>query len=186
MIKIMRRHMSVVRKIPSINGGQINTCVETFGTDRTLIWVPGFLGTMNGIKSQELSKWNKDIFRQKLWKFDYSGIGESVGELKFSNWVTDAESVIKAAFEENHQKVDIIASSMGAFIALHLAESNPDFVKTMFLCAPAKDFHKMRFHAVMSSPGDNLPIPEDYLHSSGLTYIPKDPIITHLRLIHLI
>lgn len=129
---------------------------------------------MNGIKSQELSKWNMNDFHHTLWKFDYSGIGDSVGKLEFKNWLKDAETILHTAYEEHGEKVDIIGSSMGAFISLHLALSNPDMIRSMFLCAPAKDFMKANFDQIMNIPGDNIPIPVDYLHSSGLNSIPKE------------
>ncbi|CAG5098587.1 Oidioi.mRNA.OKI2018_I69.XSR.g15800.t1.cds [Oikopleura dioica] len=42
-----------------------------------MLWVPGFLGTMNGVKAEAIEKWNRNVFSQTLWRFNYSGIGHS-------------------------------------------------------------------------------------------------------------
>ena len=64
---------------------------------------------------------------------------------------------------------------MGGFISLQLALRNPDKINSMFLCAPAKDFMRemLAGDAISKVPGDLIPIPENYLHSSGIGGIPK-------------
>ena len=46
-------------------------------------------------------------------------------------------------------------------------------VKAMFLCAPAKDFMKDRFDEINQFPGEHIPIPGTYDHSTGMGGIPK-------------
>ncbi|CBY13679.1 unnamed protein product [Oikopleura dioica] len=138
-----------------------------------ILWVPGFLGTMNGVKAEALQKWNHDEFKQTLWRFNYSGIGKSTGHLKrskstFKNWLSDAGAVLEQAAAESGGPVDVIGSSMGGLISLHLATRNPELVRSLYLCAPAVHFLKDRIALVRQSPGDDIPIPPDYLHGSGL------------------
>jgi len=137
-----------------------------------ILWVPGFLGTMNGVKAEALQKWNHDEFQQTLWRFDYSGIGKSTGHLTFENWMSDAGAVLEAAAESGGP-VNIVGSSMGGLISLHLAARQPELVRSLYLCAPAVHFLKDRIALVRQSPGDDIPIPADYLHGSGLESIPK-------------
>lgn len=78
------------------------------------------------------------MFQHSLWKFDYSGIGDSVGNISFVNWLNDADIVLKTAYEHDKQKIDLIGSSMGALIAIHLALANREYIRSIYLCAPAK------------------------------------------------
>ena len=42
---------------------------EEFGQERQILWVPGFLGTMNGTKAQAVSKWNEKDLKQSFWVY---------------------------------------------------------------------------------------------------------------------
>ena len=87
------------------------------------IQVPGFLGTMTGAKVEFLEKVNSEDLQRPLWKFNYSNIGESKGDFTFENWVADAKTVLNQASEES--PVILVASSMGAFISINLANQFP-------------------------------------------------------------
>ena len=45
MIRVIKRQSSIVKNIPK-RDGQINTRIECYGNERSLLWIPGFLGTM--------------------------------------------------------------------------------------------------------------------------------------------
>ena len=137
-----------------------------------LLWVPGFLGTMTGAKVQHLESMELD---GSLWKFNYSQIGDSRGELTFSNWFADAAAVLEHVYEKEQQPVVLVASSMGAFISLNLARDakHRDKIAAMFLCAPARDFMRANLPQLEAIPGDMVPIPDTYIHSSGLSGMPK-------------
>ena len=97
-----------------------------------VLWVPGFLGTMTGAKVQHLEGMK---LTGSLWKFDYSQIGDSRGELSFRNWFNDAATVLDHVYKEEQQPVVLVASSMGAFISLNLARdvNHRDKIAAMFL-----------------------------------------------------
>ena len=90
--------------------------------------MPGFLGTMTGAKVEFLEKVNNEDLKRPLWKFNYSNIGESKGDFIFENWVADAKTILNKASEES--PVILVASSMGAFISINLANQFPgiDFI----------------------------------------------------------
>ena len=90
--------------------------------------MPGFLGTMTGAKVEFLEKVNNEALQRPLWKFNYSNIGESKGDFTFENWLTDAKTILNKASEES--PVILVASSMGAFISINLANQYPgrDFI----------------------------------------------------------
>ena len=76
--------------------------------------------------------------------------------------------MLEEAARKCDQPVNIVGSSMGGLISLHLAALQPELVRSLYLCAPAVHFLKDRIDLVQHSPGENIPIPDDYLHSSGL------------------
>lgn len=139
---------------------------------RPLLWVPGFLGTMTGAKVEHLESMK---MTGNVWKFNYSQIGDSRGELTFKNWFNDAAAVLEHVYNEEQRPVVLVASSMGAFISLNLArdDKHRDKIAAMFLCAPARDFMRAQVPQLESIPGDMVPIPDTYLHSSGLPGMPK-------------
>ena len=102
---------------------------------KTLIQVPGFLGTMNGAKVEFLESINKDVLNRPLWKFNYSNIGESKGDFTFKNWMNDAETILAEASKDD-SSVILVASSMGAFISINLANKYPgrDFPGSFNTC----------------------------------------------------
>jgi len=173
MYRISCRHFSKMQPGPQMiktTSGSIQAHYQP-GQKEPIIWVPGFLGTMTGAKVEFLEKVNNEELQRPLWKFNYSNIGESKGDFTFENWVADAQTVLNQASEES--PVIIVASSMGAFISINLANRFPEKVKAMFLCAPAKDFMKNRFDEINEFPGEFIPIPGTYDHSTGMGGIPK-------------
>jgi len=108
--------------------------VGTWHIYRGAFWTP----KKNGTKAQALSNWNRDDFKGNLWRFDYAGIGQSDGEISISNWIRNARDVLTHVHAEGGKKVDVVASSMGAFVSLNLYLQCPQMIRSMFLCAPAK------------------------------------------------
>ena len=116
---------------------------------------------MTGAKVQHLETMLINQKMGNLWKFDYSQIGDSKGDLTFENWFADAESVLDRAFDEEQQPLTLVASSMGAFISLNLARrsKNEHKIRALFLCAPARDFMRLNMPMMDQIPGDFVPIP---------------------------
>jgi pimeloyl-ACP methyl ester carboxylesterase len=105
----------------------------------TVVWLGGFRSDMRGTKAEVLSTL---CGREGLpfLRFDYSGHGESGGRFAdgtISGWTEDAAAVIAA---RTRGPLLLVGSSMGAWIALRLAQRLPGRVCSLLLLAPAPDF----------------------------------------------
>lgn len=114
------------------------------GESPTLVWLGGYRSDMRGTKAEYLADMAQ---RERLGfcRLDYSGHGESGGRFEdgtISRWIEDAQAVIDAAVKG---PVILVGSSMGAWIALRLAQiarlaDDRRRVAGMLLLAPAPDF----------------------------------------------
>ncbi|RIX99181.1 alpha/beta hydrolase [Aureimonas flava] len=105
----------------------------------TLVWLGGFRSDMRGTKAEVLSALCE---REGLpfLRFDYSGHGGSEGRFEdgtISGWTEDAAAMIAA---RTRGPLLLVGSSMGAWIALRLAQRLPGRVRCLLLLAPAPDF----------------------------------------------
>lgn len=78
-------------------------------------------------------------------RFDYRGHGqsdpESFLERTLSDWIHDAESILEEVLlSKSHERVLLVGSSMGSWIAFHLALKYPDKVAGIVGIASAVDF----------------------------------------------
>lgn len=105
----------------------------------TIIFLSGFMSNMEG---------GKAIFLQKLCeerqipyiRFDYIGTGQSSGNIEDGNislWKDNAKQILQLA---DIEKVILVGSSMGGWIATMLSEEMPDKVSSMIGIASAPDF----------------------------------------------
>jgi pimeloyl-ACP methyl ester carboxylesterase len=81
-----------------------------------------------------------------MLRFDYSGTGSSEGAFEegtLAGWIADALAMIDLI----EGPVILVGSSMGAWIALHLALGLTDRVKAVVGIAPAPDFTEWGFTA---------------------------------------
>ncbi|MES1989454.1 MAG: alpha/beta hydrolase [Pseudomonadota bacterium] len=104
-----------------------------------LFWLSGFKSDMTGTKVQALAAWATQEDRA-LTRFDYFGHGASTGAFldgTIGRWIEDAIFAFDALTEGGQV---LVGSSMGAWIALHLALARPERVKALVLIAPAPDF----------------------------------------------
>jgi pimeloyl-ACP methyl ester carboxylesterase len=100
-----------------------------------VLWLGGFNSNMLGSKATALHDYclRADV---PFTRFDYSGHGQSGGDFEqgcISLWLEEAQALAQLV-----QPSLLIASSMGAWIALLLARNLP--LKGMILLAPAPDF----------------------------------------------
>ncbi len=118
--------------------------IEGAGRQPGIFWLNGFMSVMAATKISALSDWAGDENRS-IVKFDYSGHGESDGEIAsgtVGRWLTEAHAVFKT-FAVGPQI--IVGSSMGGWIALLLnaliarAGGGNGSVKAIVLIAPAID-----------------------------------------------
>jgi len=109
-----------------------------------LIWLGGYRSDMTGTKAQVIVDWSQKRGLSAV-RFDYSGHGESGGEFRegtVSRWLEEALAV----FQEYTEGPQIlVGSSLGAWIALRLAQELPkkgtsERLAGMLLIAPAPDF----------------------------------------------
>lgn len=103
------------------------------------IFCSGFMSDMEGSKALALADYAAQVSRS-FTRFDYRGHGQSTGvfrDLVVSDWLADALAVFDAVTSGPQV---VIGSSMGGWIALHLALARRERVKALVLIAPAPDF----------------------------------------------
>lgn len=115
------------------------------GTTPGIFWLGGFMSDMHGTKAQALDQWAANQGKSCV-RFDYSGHGESVGDLKtgtIGGWLEESLAVFTRCCEGPQI---IVGSSMGGWLALLLARAfqripNPkQTICSLVLIAPAVDF----------------------------------------------
>src|SRR5258708_1853220 len=106
------------------------------GARPQLLFLPGYASDMEGTKALAL-----DVFAERrglgMVRFDYSGTGSSSGRFEdgtLAGWLEEALAVIDQLTEG---PLILIGSSMGGWIALHLALLRPERMKALVGIAPA-------------------------------------------------
>ena len=118
------------------------------GASPTLLFLPGYASDMEGAKAVALDGFAADRGLAML-RFDYSGTGASGGRFEdgtLRRWLDEARAMIDALTDG---PLVLIGSSMGAWIALHLALEIPERVHALAGIAAAPDFTEWGF-----TPGD--------------------------------
>ncbi|MGI9400449.1 MAG: alpha/beta hydrolase [Rhizobiaceae bacterium] len=114
------------------------------GANPGLVWLGGYRSDMAGTKAQALDEWCART-GHAYCRHDYSGHGESGGEFRngtISRWLEESLAVFDQ-FTKGPQI--LVGSSMGAWIALRMAQElkqrgESDRLHAMLLIAPAPDF----------------------------------------------
>ena len=116
------------------------------GSGPTLIFLPGYASDMEGAKAIAL-----DAFAGRrgvaMLRFDYSGTGSSSGAFEdgtLGGWLDEARAMIERLTEG---PIIVIGSSMGGWIALHIALRLPERVQALVGIAAAPDFTDWGFTA---------------------------------------
>lgn len=112
---------------------------RTAGQGPGVVFLGGFMSDMTGTKAMFLQDWAEAEGRAFL-RFDYSGHGQSSGAFEegcIGDWVEDAAAALEALTEGPQI---LVGSSMGGWIALHLARAMPSRVAGLVGIAPAPDF----------------------------------------------
>ena len=93
----------------------------------TVVFLNGLLSNMSGIKSKSIQQFANEKGASYVC-FDYRGHGKSSGifiDCTMHTWIEDARNMIEHAMnlagDGEEQEVILIGSSIGAWIALHLA-----------------------------------------------------------------
>lgn len=114
------------------------------GSKPGLVWLGGYRSDMAGTKAVALDDWCKDK-GLACCRHDYSGHGKSGGEFRdgtISRWLEESLAVFDS-FTDGPQV--LVGSSMGAWIALRMAQElalsgGRGRLHAMLLIAPAPDF----------------------------------------------
>ena len=120
-------------------GGRSIAYLTRQGHGPTLVFLPGYASDMEGTKALAL-----DAFAERrglaMLRFDYSGTGLSGGRFedgKLSAWLEEALAAID---QLTSAPLILVGSSMGGWIALHLALLRPERVRALVGIAAAADF----------------------------------------------
>jgi pimeloyl-ACP methyl ester carboxylesterase len=110
----------------------------------TLVFLPGYASDMEGAKALAL-----DAFAEQqgcsMLRLDYSGTGASAGKFEdgtLDAWLAEALAAIDQLTEG---PLIVVGSSMGAWIALHVALLRPGRVRAVVGIAAAPDFTEWGF-----------------------------------------
>ena len=116
------------------------------GSSPTLLFLPGYASDMDGAKAVAI-----DAFAERrglaMLRFDYSGTGSSGGsfaDCTLDAWIGEALAMVDRLAEG---PLVVVGSSMGGWIALHLALRRPERVQALVGIAAAPDFTNWGFTA---------------------------------------
>ena len=119
--------------------GRRIACRSRAGSSPTLVFFPGYASEMEGAKALAL-----DAFAERrglsMLRFDYSGTGSSGGNFEDGNLSLWLEEAVAAIDELTQGRLVLVGSSMGGWIALHLALLRPERVQALVGIAAAPDF----------------------------------------------
>jgi pimeloyl-ACP methyl ester carboxylesterase len=105
----------------------------------TFVFLPGYASDMEGTKALAL-----DAFAERrglaMLRFDYSGTGSSEGRFEDGTLGAWLEESLAAIDQLTSGPLILIGSSMGGWIALHLALLRPERVQGLVGIAAAADF----------------------------------------------
>ena len=116
------------------------------GAPPTLLFLPGYASDMDGAKAVAI-----DAFAGRrgvaMLRFDYSGTGSSGGSFAdgtLERWIDEALAIIDQLTEG---PLVVVGSSMGGWIALHLALRRAERLQALVGIAAAPDFTDWGFTA---------------------------------------
>ena len=109
------------------------------GQSPTLVFLPGYASDMEGAKALAL-----DAFAERrglaMLRFDYSGTGSSAGAFADGTLALWLEEALAAVDQLTQGPLVLVGSSMGGWLALHLALLRPGRVQALVGIAAAADF----------------------------------------------
>jgi pimeloyl-ACP methyl ester carboxylesterase len=116
------------------------------GSSPTLIFLPGYASDMEGAKALALDAFAAERGVAML-RLDYSGTGSSGGRFEDGTLELWLEEVLAAIDRLTDGPLIVIGSSMGGWIALHIALRRPERVQAVVGIAAAPDFTEWGFTA---------------------------------------
>ena len=104
-----------------------------------ILFLPGYASDMEGAKALALDAFAAERGLSML-RFDYSGAGSSAGRFEEGTLALWLEEALAVLDQLTDGEVIVVGSSMGGWIALHLALLRPDRVRALVGIAAAPDF----------------------------------------------
>ena len=125
-------------------GGRSIAYRSRIGNEPTLVFLPGYASDMEGTKALAL-----DAFAERrglaMLRFDYSGTGSSKGRFEdgtLSAWLEETLAVVD---ELTSGPLIVVGSSMGGWLAFHVALLRPERIQALVGIAAALDFTNWGF-----------------------------------------
>jgi len=120
------------------------------GSRPTILFLPGYASDMEGAKALAL-----DAFAERrglaMLRLDYSGTGSSAGRFEDGSLALWLEESLAGVDQLTEGPLIIVGSSMGGWIALHLALLRADRVRAVVGIAAAPDFTDWGFSPVQKA-----------------------------------
>jgi pimeloyl-ACP methyl ester carboxylesterase len=114
------------------------------GAAPTLVFLPGYASDMEGAKALALDGLAERRGLAML-RLDYSGTGSSPGEFADGTLALWLEEALDAVDRLTEGPIILVGSSMGGWIALHLALLRPERIQSLIGIAVAADFTNWGF-----------------------------------------
>jgi len=114
------------------------------GNVPAILFLPGYASDMEGAKALALDAFAAERGLSML-RFDYSGTGSSAGRFEEGTLALWLEEALAVLDQLTNGEVIVVGSSMGGWIALHLALLRPDRVRAFVGIAAAPDFTNWGF-----------------------------------------
>lgn len=116
------------------------------GASPGIVFLPGYASDMEGTKALALDGF-AEARGLTLLRLDYSGTGSSGGRFEQGTLALWLEEALAAVDRLIHGPLILVGSSMGGWIALHLALLRPERVQALVGIAAAPDFTDWGFGA---------------------------------------
>jgi pimeloyl-ACP methyl ester carboxylesterase len=156
------------------------------GAGATLLFLPGYASDMEGTKALAL-----DAFAERrglsMLRLDYSGTGSSAGKFEDGTLALWLEEALAALDQLIQGPVIVVGSSMGGWIALHLALLRPERVRALVGIAAAPDFTDWGFSAEQASQLSDRTRPTRAFRQAGQQLLllgDEIPLYCPVRLLH--
>jgi pimeloyl-ACP methyl ester carboxylesterase len=135
--------MDVKQRLTTGSGREI-AFLKREGSPPALLFLPGYASDMTGAKASAIDSFCGERGLACL-RLDYSGTGASSGEFgeaTLDHWIEEAAAALE---QLTHGPVVLVGSSMGGWVALHLALRFPGRVAALIGIAAAPDFTQWGF-----------------------------------------
>jgi len=120
------------------------------GSRPTILFLPGYASDMEGAKALAL-----DAFAERrglaMLRLDYSGTGSSAGRFEDGSLALWLEESLAGVDQLTEGPLIIVGSSMGGWLALHLALLRADRIRAVVGIAAAPDFTDWGFSPVQKA-----------------------------------